>query len=260
MNTADLTEIIVEKLDKILIIKFNNPNRRNCLNRIAYNEIGKVLRYASNDADITIVVFTGVGEFYSAGNDLKPNGNIDDMDAYIKESNEIFINMMRAFIECTKVIVSLVNGPCIGVAATLAGLSDMVWCSDKAYFLCPFVRLGIVPESCSTYLFPFLITRSKATELLLMGEKLLPEDAFKYGLVTRIFKMDELDTIIWPKLREYSQLPPESLLITKSLMRMHEKEHLYKALYKECEELYSRFYSEVFINAVAQFASRKSKI
>lgn len=129
---ANFVEIIVEKRNKILIIKFNNPTRRNCLNRIAYGEIERALRYACDDPEITLVVFTGVGEFYSAGNDLKPNGNIDDIDAYIRESNEIFINMMKAFIECTKVIVSLVNGPCIGVAATLAGLSDVVWCSEKA--------------------------------------------------------------------------------------------------------------------------------
>lgn len=83
------------------------------------------------DPEIILVVFTGVGEYYSARNGLKPNGNIDDIDAYIRESNEIFINMMKAFIECTKVIVLLVNGPCIGVAATLAGLSDVVWCSEK---------------------------------------------------------------------------------------------------------------------------------
>lgn len=93
-----------------------------------------------------------------------------------------------------------------------------------------------------------------------MGEKLLPTDAYKYGLVTRTFKSDELDSIVWPKLREYSQLPKHSLLATKALMRKLEKDRLYQALYKECEELYSRFYSEEFINAVAQFAARKSKI
>uniref|UniRef100_A0A1I8M615 Enoyl-CoA hydratase/isomerase n=1 Tax=Musca domestica TaxID=7370 RepID=A0A1I8M615_MUSDO len=230
---ANFVEIIVEKRNKILIIKFNNPTRRNCLNRIAYGEIERALRYACDDPEITLVVFTGVGEYYSAGNDLKPNGNIDDIDAYIRESNEIFINMMKAFIECTKVIVLLVNGPCIGVAATLAGLLDVVWCSEKAYFHCPFVRLGIVPESCSTYLFSFLIGRSKAGELLLMGEKLLPTDAYKYGLVTRTFNSNKIDTIVWPKLREYSQLPKHSLLATKALMRMHEKDQLYQALYKE---------------------------
>lgn len=105
-----------------------------------------------------------------------------------------------------------------------------------------------------------MIGRSKASELLLMGEKLLPTDAYKYGLVTRTFNSNEMDTIVWPKLREYSQLPKHALLATKALMRMHEKDQLYQALHKECEELYSRFYSEEFINAVAQFAARKSKI
>lgn len=132
--------------------------------------------------------------------------------------------------------------------------------SLQAYFLCPFVRLGIIPESCSTYLFHFLVGRSKATEILMMGEKMYPPEAYKFNFVSRIFKHSELETLIWPKLRQYSQLPPQSLQISKHLMRMHEKEHLYKALQTECDELYRRFYSEEFINAVIQFATRKSKM
>lgn len=126
----DYTKILVEKRDKILIIKFNNPQKRNCVNRDAYSEIGRALTLVAKDESVTLVVFTGVGEFYSAGNDLQPAGTTDDMDAYIRESNQIFINMARAFIDCPKIIISLVNGPCIGVATTLAGLSDMVWCSE----------------------------------------------------------------------------------------------------------------------------------
>lgn len=125
------TQIIVEQQDKILVIKFNNPSRRNCLSRVAYGEIGRVLTEVSKDDSITLVIFTGEGDFYSAGNDLKPAGTTDDMDAYIRESNQIFIDMANAFIACPKVIISLVNGPCIGVATTLAGLSDMVWCSQS---------------------------------------------------------------------------------------------------------------------------------
>lgn len=124
------TQILVEKEDKILIIKFNNPKKRNCFNRVAYNEIGRALTDVANDDSVTLVVFTGVGEFYSAGNDLQPAATTDDMDAYIRESNQIFIDMARAFIDCPKILISLVNGPCIGVATTLAGLSDLVWCSD----------------------------------------------------------------------------------------------------------------------------------
>ena len=123
-------ELIIEKQDKIVVVKFNNPKKKNCVNRTAYQEIARVLQEAGQDDTITIVVFTGVGDFYTAGNDLSQSGGIEDFDVYIREGNEIFKKMVCAFIECPKIIISLVNGPCIGIGTTLAGISDLVWCSE----------------------------------------------------------------------------------------------------------------------------------
>lgn len=123
-------ELLVEKQDKIVVVKFNNPKKKNCVNRKAYQEIARVLQEASQDESITIVVFTGVGDFYTAGNDLSQSGNVDDFDVYIRQANDIFKRMVNAFIECPKIIISLVNGPCIGVGTTLAGISDLTWCSE----------------------------------------------------------------------------------------------------------------------------------
>ncbi|XP_061388170.1 enoyl-CoA delta isomerase 2-like [Musca vetustissima] len=256
----DYQQLLVKKEEKILVIKFNNPKKKNCVNQQAYKEIGRVLREVAKDDSVTVVVFTGVGDFYTAGNDLSAAGNISDMDAYIKEANVNFKNMVHSFIDCPKIIVSLVNGPCIGIGTTLAGLSDLLWCSETAYFTCPFVKLGIVPEAGSSYLFPFLVGRSKATEMILFGEKLTAEEAYQYKFASRIYKPSEVDTVIWPKLREYSELPPESLQISKRLMRTQEKENLIKAIDTECDELYKRFYSEEFMNAIIQFSMRKSKL
>lgn len=130
----------------------------------------------------------------------------------------------------------------------------------QSYFTTPFVKLGIVPEAGSSYLFPYLIGRSKASEILLFGEKLTPQDAYHYNFASRIYKHSEVDSIIWPKLREYSDLPRESLQISKGLMRSQEKQHLMKAIDDECDELYKRFHSEEFMNAIIQFSMRKSKL
>lgn len=132
--------------------------------------------------------------------------------------------------------------------------------NTQAYFSAPFVKLGIVPEAGSSYLFPYLMGRSKATEVLLFGEKLTPQDAYHCNFVSRIYKNSEVDAVIWPKLREYSELPPESLQISKRLVRSQEKQALMKAIDDECDELAKRFKSDEFINAVIQFAMRKSKL
>lgn len=126
----DYQQLVVKKEDKILVIKFNNPRKKNCVNQQAYKEIGRVLRDVAKDDSVTMVVFTGVGDFYTAGNDLSKVDDISDMDAYVEASTSNFKNMVYAYIECPKIIVSLVNGPCIGIGATLAGLSDLLWCSE----------------------------------------------------------------------------------------------------------------------------------
>uniref|UniRef100_T1PA59 Enoyl-CoA hydratase/isomerase n=1 Tax=Musca domestica TaxID=7370 RepID=T1PA59_MUSDO len=256
----DYQQLVVKKEDKILVIKFNNPKKKNCVNQQAYKEIGRILRDVAKDDSVTMVVFTGVGDFYTAGNDLSKVDDISDMDAYVEASTSHFKNMVYAYIECPKIIVSLVNGPCIGIGTTLAGLSDLLWCSETAYFTCPFVKLGIVPEAGSSYLFPYLMGRSKATEMFLFGEKMSAEEALAFNFASRVYKPSEVDTVIWPKLREYSELPAESLQISKRLMRSPEKEHLVKAIDAECEELRKRFHSEEFINAIIQFSMRKSKL
>lgn len=130
----------------------------------------------------------------------------------------------------------------------------------KAYFITPFVKLGIVPEAGSSYLFPLLVGRSKATEVLLFGEKLTAQEAYKFNFVSRIYKMCDLDSVIWPTLRGFSYLPPQSLQISKRLMRNEEKKALLQAIDAECEELLKRFRSEEFMNALIQFTIRKSKL
>lgn len=139
------TELVVEQQKKLLLVQFNNPKKKNCLNRFAYIEITRVLCEAAQEDQVTIVVFTGTGDFYSAGNDLSQFENVNDLEASITESIKIFKEMVKAFVECPKVIVSLVNGPCIGIGTTLAGLSDMVWCSKK-------VRLSFAPFVCNFYI------------------------------------------------------------------------------------------------------------
>ncbi|XP_017462367.1 PREDICTED: enoyl-CoA delta isomerase 2, mitochondrial [Rhagoletis zephyria] len=254
------TEIRVEKREKILLITFDNPKKRNSINRNGYKELGRVLREVADDNEVTIVVFTGNGDYFTSGNDLTQSANSSsDIELYIKESNNIFKGMIRALIDCPKPTLSLVNGPCIGVGATLTALCDIAWCSSTAYFLTPFTKLGIVPEGCSSYLFALILGRSKASEMLLMSEKLTAEEAYHYNFVSKVFDLTELDTVVWPKIIEFSELPPDSLRVSKSLMRLNERDVLYRTLDAENEELYKRFFSEEFANAVIAFATRKKR-
>ncbi|EDW39439.1 GL16867 [Drosophila persimilis] len=253
-------ELLVEKQDKLLIVKFNNPKRKNCLNRVAYQELARVLGEVNDDADVTIVVVTGVGDFFTAGNDLTPSGQTDDIQAFLVEGNNVFKAMVLGFINCNKILISLVNGPAIGIGATIVGLCDVAWCAEEAYFYTPFIKLGLVPEGGSSFLLPMILGRSKASEILLLNEKLSSAEAYNFNFVSRIYKTEELDSVVWPKLREFSALPPTSLKEGKRLIKEGFLANLLKANDAECTELLNRFQGDEFIQAIMDFATRKSKL
>lgn len=123
-------ELLIEQHGRILLIKFNKPQKKNCLNKEAYREIGEAVRTASSDERVLMVIFTGVGNIFTAGNDLSQAKEIDNLEDYLKVSNKYFKDMLFAIIDCPKIIICLVNGPSIGIGATLAGLADLVWCSE----------------------------------------------------------------------------------------------------------------------------------
>jgi len=95
--------------------------------------------------------------------------------------------------------------------------------------------------------------------MLLLSQPLTAAEALRHNLVSRIFKLSELDTVIWPTIREFAKLPSQSLEISKNLIRKLDIDIMYKALQNECDALYERFHSEEFLNAVIAFSKRKIK-
>ncbi|XP_034481220.1 enoyl-CoA delta isomerase 2, mitochondrial [Drosophila innubila] len=260
MSYLNFDHLIVQKEGKILVIKFYNPAKKNCLNRFAYQELTRALTEVNNDEEITIVVITGVGEYFTAGNELSLASQVPDFGALLKESNDIFKSMISSFINCTKLIFTLVNGPSIGIGTTIVGLSDVAWCAEEAHFLTPFSKLGLVPEACSSYTFPLIMGRSKATEMLLLNEKLSAQEAYHFNFVSRVFKLSELDSVVWPKIREYAELPPHSIKESKRLINVSLRENLIRANDEECAELLNRMYDDEFVQAMVKFLNRKSKL
>ncbi|KAH8297672.1 hypothetical protein KR054_005222 [Drosophila jambulina] len=258
MSYQGYEHLVVEQQEKLLVVKFNNPRRKNCINRSTYQEMTRVLTDVNDDEGVAVVVFTGVGEYFTAGNDLSQAGS-GDLNEYLKESNRIFKAMVLSFVNCKKIVFALVNGPAIGIGATIVGLSDVAWCSETAYFLAPFTKLGLVPEGGSSFMLPLILGRSKASEVLLLNEPLSAAEAYNFNFVSRVYKSTEVDSVIWPKLRQYAELPPNSLLQGKRLIKEGFLEGLLKANDSECRQLLESFQHPEFFQAIMDFASRKSK-
>lgn len=85
-------------------------------------------------------------------------------------------------------------------------------------------------------------------------------EAHQFNLVAKVYKTSELDSVLWPQLREHSKLSRGSICVTKKLISDFELNNLEKACDRELEQLYERFNTEDFMEAVANFMQRKSKL
>ncbi|XP_065363605.1 enoyl-CoA delta isomerase 3, peroxisomal-like [Calliphora vicina] len=251
-------ELLVQQQDDILIIKINRSNSKNALNRNAVYELMAAVEGASNNNYIKVVVITGVGDIYTAGNDLKQIAEYKQPEDYYRGANYVLRALIKTFIACPKLLVCLVNGPCIGIGFTLSALCDAVYCTKNAYFQTPFSQLGLCPEACSSWTFPRQFGLSWSTKLLIFGEKLSAEKAEQLGFVLEVYDNNHMDVEekFWPKIREYAKLSESSLRATKRLIRAHYEEDLMRALYAELKEIEKLRRGPVFKQAVEKFVHK----
>ncbi|EFX90048.1 hypothetical protein DAPPUDRAFT_94237 [Daphnia pulex] len=229
-----------------------------------YAGITDALQEASKNPNISIVAITGTGDFYSSGNDFGVlMGKLSENSSTEKDAKKGVIMVQKfidTLIDFPKPIVAVLNGPAVGIAVTTLALMDAVYASDKAWLHTPFTSLGLCPEGCSSLTFPRIMGPLKASELLLFGQKIAAIEAEKLGLVTKVFPAAELDSLIWPKLKEISDLPPTSMIHGKKLCRDIDRELLHKVNAAECARLDACQTSEETAEAMFKWFTRRSKL
>uniref|UniRef100_A0A8C6MPK3 Delta(3)-Delta(2)-enoyl-CoA isomerase n=1 Tax=Mus spicilegus TaxID=10103 RepID=A0A8C6MPK3_MUSSI len=252
-------DILVTSEDGITKITFNRPTKKNAISFQMYLDIMHALKNASTDNSV-ITVFTGTGDYYSSGNDLKnlinDAGEIQDV---VATSTKILREFVNCFIDFPKPLVAVVNGPAVGIAVTILALFDAVFASDRATFHTPFSQLSQFPEACSTYMFPKIMGPTKAAEMLLFGKKLTAREAWAQGLVTEVFPESTFETEVWTRLKTYAKLPPNVMRISKELIRKHEKQKLYTVNAEKCAAALERMPREEYAKALRNFLFRKAK-
>lgn len=132
---------------RLLIITLNRPEKKNAFNREMYLELTKALNEAAENNNILITAITGSGDFYSSGNDLNNFMEVlsaDNVDEQARESSQMFENFINAFINFPKVLIAVVNGPCIGVAATTAAICDVIYASETVSRIMFIYRISAV--------------------------------------------------------------------------------------------------------------------
>lgn len=244
----------------ITTITLNRPAKKNALTWQMYTAIGDTLKSAAEDDACKVVILTGAGDWYCSGNDLSnftkdmPKGGPPEMAATARGVLNVFVDAMITF---PKPLIAAVNGPAIGIPVTTLGLCDLVYCTDASTFKTPFVSLGQSPEGCSSYLFPRTFGFAKANEMLLTERQISAQEACDGGLVTRIFPVATFREEVNKIASHMASLPPQSMKISKALIRHEHIDKLLAVNYRECETLEERWLSQECMTAIMNFLSRK---
>ena len=236
---------------RVARIVLNRPEKKNALTAEMYRQLGQALAAADGDARVRAILLHGSADCFTAGNDL---GDFLQRPAGAEPP---VVGLFKALPNLAKPIVAAVGGPAVGIGSTLLLHCDFVYAAPNARFQLPFVPLGIVPEFASTYLLPLLAGYQRAAELLLLGQPFTAEKAKEVGLVTDIVPDDSLFAKAHQVAETLAALPPESLRLTKRLLKKRHGAAIAEAIAEETRIFAERLASPEAKEAMSAFLEKR---
>lgn len=204
--------------DAVATLTLDRPEALNALTVPLKTSLLAAFRQVARDRAIRVVVLTGAGRAFCAGQDLRERlePGAAPLEVELRERYNPIVTAMR---DLPQPIVAAVNGVAAGAGASLALASDLRLASESASFALAFGRVGLVPDSGATWLLPRLVGPAVAAELALAGTTLSAADALRVGLVSRVVLPGELA----PTAREVALAiaagAPTAVALTKRAMR-----------------------------------------
>jgi len=170
-------------------LTLNRPEKLNSFNIRMHEEIQEALEAVENDPNARVLVLTGAGRGFCAGQDLSdrailPTGGAVDLGASIEKYYAPLVRRLRSL---KMPVLCAVNGVAAGAGANLAFACDLVVAAKSASFIESFCKLGLVPDTGGTYFLPWLAGVARAMGMALLGEKISAEQAAQWGLIWRCF-------------------------------------------------------------------------
>ena len=203
-----------ETRGRVAHVVLDRPDKKNAISAEMYVQLAEALAAADADARVRAILLSGSKDCFTAGNDLA-----DFLKRPPSGAGSPTWRFFEVLPHLAKPVVAAVGGPAIGIGTTLLLHCDLVYASSQARFQLPFVPLGIVPEFGSTYLLPLLAGYQRAAELLLLGQPFDAEKAREIGLVSQVVSPETLLSAAEQAAARLAELPPESLRLTKRLLK-----------------------------------------
>ncbi len=229
MPDPGFTSLRWEVADGVGTITLDRPDALNSLEATLKRELLEALRVAGRDATVRVVILTGAGRAFCAGQDLKERlaPDASPLDVEVRERyNPIVLAMQRL----PKPIVAAVNGVAAGAGASLAFAADLRIAAESATFVLAFGRLGLAPDSGASWFLPRLVGAAHAAELLYLSDPMPAEEALRIGLVSQVVPAEALMDHARTIAAKIAQGSPTGLALTKRAIARSSEVGLAEAL------------------------------
>ena len=201
-------------LDGLATIEIARPEKKNALTQAMYRAMAHAIEAADADESVRALLITGQPGIFTAGNDLE-----DFLSNPALDAGSPVVAFMTALLDCKKPVVAAVTGPAVGIGVTMLLHCDLVYVSDQAQLVLPFVKLGLVPEFGASLLLPRLMGQARAAHMLLLGEPIGAAEAVALGLVSAALPSADVLPHASQMARRFSSLAPGAVRDTKRLLR-----------------------------------------
>ncbi|MCH9044649.1 MAG: enoyl-CoA hydratase [SAR324 cluster bacterium] len=204
--------------DRVATITLNRPERLNALGADMREQLLAALERSESDPQVRVVTLTGAGRAFCSGGDVKEMNERRAAGAQIRRDGEVVPLRDRILLKLqtlAKPVIAAVNGVAAGAGMNLALGCDLRIASDKAAFGEVFVKRGLHPDWGGTYLLPRMVGTAKALELILFGDMVSAEEAYRMGLVNRLVPHAEFAEAAHEWAARLAEGPPVALRLAK---------------------------------------------
>ena len=210
-------QIQFESADGVARITLNRPERLNSFTTQMHEELRDALRRVASDGTARVLLLTGAGRGFCAGQDLAdravvPGKTPVDLGASIHNNYRPLVLALR---NLPLPVVCAVNGVAAGAGANVALACDLVIATRSASFIQAFCKIGLVPDAGGTFFLPRLVGTARAMGLALLGDKLTAEQAEAWGLIWKCVDDDAFTSTVDELLAHFAQAPTGGLAAIK---------------------------------------------
>lgn len=232
--------ILIEKQERVGIIRLNRPKALNALNGALLGELADALRTFEADETIGAIVIAGNERAFAAGADIKEMAGASAVEM-LKGS---FVELFDAIRTVTKPVIAAVSGYALGGGCELAMACDMIVASESARFGQPEVTIGVIPGAGGTQRLTHAVGKAIAMEMVLNNRTLTAEEALRFGLVNRVVPVERYLDEALDLAAEVASRAPLAVRLGKEMVNQAFELPLSQGLAAERRAFYFLFASE----------------